>query len=58
MGSKINFYLIGINIMDLRVLVVLGPIALVVAWAAFNLAKAVIKGEASLFGKQGNNPFQ
>ncbi len=44
--------------MDLRVLVVLGPIALVVLWAAFNLGKAVIKGEASLFGKQGNNPFK
>ena len=44
--------------MDLRVLIVLGPIALVVLWAAFNLGKAMIKGEASLFGKQGNNPFQ
>ena len=44
--------------MDLRVLIVLGPIVLVAAWAAFNLGKAVIKGEASLFGKQGNNPFQ
>jgi photosystem II PsbY protein len=44
--------------MDLRVLVVLGPIVLVAFWAAFNLGKAVIKGEASLFGKQGNNPFE
>lgn len=44
--------------MDLRILIVLGPIALVVLWAAFNLGKAMIKGEASLFGKQGNNPFQ
>ena len=44
--------------MDLRVLIVLGPIVLVAAWAAFNLGKAVIKGEASLFGKQGNNTFQ
>jgi photosystem II PsbY protein len=44
--------------MDLRILIVLGPVGLVVLWAAFNLGKAVIKGEASLFGKQGNNPFQ
>jgi photosystem II PsbY protein len=44
--------------MDWRVLVVLGPVALVVLWAAFNLGKAVIKGEATLFGKYGNNPFQ
>ncbi|MDX2256816.1 MAG: photosystem II protein Y [Pseudanabaenaceae cyanobacterium bins.39] len=44
--------------MDMRVFLVLGPIVLVVLWAAFNLGKAVIKGEASLFGKQGNNPFQ
>ncbi|ELS34670.1 Photosystem II protein Y [Pseudanabaena biceps PCC 7429] len=58
MSNKINFYLTRYKYMDLRVLVVLGPIALVVAWAAFNLGKAVIKGEASLFGKQGNNPFQ
>ncbi len=44
--------------MDWRVLVVLGPIGLVAVWAAFNLGRAVIKGEATLFGKQGNNPFQ
>ena len=44
--------------MDLRVLIVLGPIGLVVLWAAFNLRKSIINGEASLFGKQGNNPFQ
>ena len=56
--SKSNFYLNWYKYMDWRVLVVLGPIALVAVWAAFNLGKAVIKGEASLFGKQGNNPFQ
>jgi photosystem II PsbY protein len=56
--SKSNFYLNWYKYMDWRVLVVLGPIVLVVFWAAFNLGKAVIKGEASLFGKQGNNPFQ
>ncbi len=43
---------------DLRPLIVLGPIVLVIGWAAFNLGKAVLKGEASLFGKQGNNPFK
>jgi len=43
---------------DLRPLLVLAPIALVVVWAAFNMAKAVIKGEAKLFGDRGNNPFQ
>jgi photosystem II PsbY protein len=56
--SKSNFYLNWYKYMDWRVLVVLGPIVLVAAWAAFNLGRAVIKGEASLFGKQGNNPFQ
>jgi photosystem II PsbY protein len=58
MISKSNFYLNWYKYMDWRVLVVLGPIALVAVWAAFNLGKAVIKGEATLFGKQGNNPFQ
>jgi len=53
-----QFLINGYKHMDLRVLIVLGPIVLVAAWAAFNLGKAVIKGEASLFGKQGNNPFQ
>jgi photosystem II PsbY protein len=57
-NSKSNFYLNWYKYMDWRVLVVLGPIVLVAAWAAFNLGRAVIKGEASLFGKQGNNPFQ
>jgi len=43
---------------DFRPLLVLGPIVLVVGWAAFNMGKAMLKGEASLFGKRGNNPFQ
>jgi photosystem II PsbY protein len=43
---------------DLRPLLVLAPIILVVGWAGFNLAKAIAKGEASLFGSRGNNPFQ
>lgn len=42
---------------DLRPLLVLAPIGLVVVWAAYNMAKAVIKGEAKLFGDRGNNPF-
>jgi photosystem II PsbY protein len=58
MISKSNFYLNWYKYMDWRVLVVLSPIALVAVWAAFNLGKAVLKGEATLFGKQGNNPFQ
>ncbi|MEI6427323.1 MAG: photosystem II protein Y [Pseudanabaena sp. ELA607] len=43
--------------MDLRVLIVVGPIVLVIGWAAFNIISAAIKGEASLFGSKGNNPF-
>ncbi len=43
--------------MDLRVLIVLGPIVLVIGWAAFNIIRAAIKGEAALFGSKGNNPF-
>ncbi|NJK35215.1 MAG: photosystem II protein Y [Oscillatoriales cyanobacterium SM2_2_1] len=43
--------------LDLRPLIVLGPVVLVVGWAAFNIIRAAIKGEAALFGKQGNNPF-
>jgi photosystem II PsbY protein len=39
---------------DFRPLIVLGPIALVIAWAVFNISKAVVKGEASLFGSRGN----
>jgi photosystem II PsbY protein len=44
--------------MDLRPLIVIAPIAVVIAWAAFNMIKAMIKGEAKLFGDRGNNPFQ
>ncbi|AFY70762.1 Photosystem II protein Y [Thalassoporum mexicanum PCC 7367] len=43
--------------MDLRVLIVLGPIVLVIGWAAFNILTAAAKGEAKLFGKRGNNPL-
>jgi photosystem II PsbY protein len=43
---------------DLRPLIVIAPIALVIVWATFNMVKAVIKGEAKLFGDRGNNPFQ
>jgi photosystem II PsbY protein len=43
---------------DFRPLIVLGPIVLVVLWAAFNIIKAAVKGEAKLFGEKGNNPFQ
>ena len=44
--------------MDLRVLIVLGPILLAVSWAAYNILKAAAKGEAKLFGEEkGNNPF-
>jgi photosystem II PsbY protein len=43
---------------DLRPLIVIAPIVLVAVWATFNMAKAVIKGEAKLFGDRGNNPFQ
>ncbi len=43
--------------MDLRVLIVFGPILLAVAWAAYNILKAATKGEAKLFGAKGNNPF-
>ncbi len=39
---------------DFRPLLVLGPIVLVIGWAAFNLTKAVTKGEAKLFGSRGN----
>ncbi len=42
---------------DLRPLIVLAPIVLVVGWAAFNIIKAAVKGEAKLFGARGNNPF-
>lgn len=42
---------------DLRPLIVLSPIVLVVAWAAYNIIKAAVKGEAKLFGERGNNPF-
>lgn len=42
---------------DFRPILVLGPIILVAGWAAFNMAKAVNKGEVKLFGKRGNNPF-
>lgn len=42
---------------DFRPVIVLGPIILVVGWAAFNIVKAAIKGEAKLFGEKGNNPF-
>ncbi len=44
--------------MDMRVLIVVGPILLAVSWAAFNILKAAFKGEAKLFGEEkGNNPF-
>ncbi len=43
--------------LDLRPLFVLGPVILVVLWAAFNIITAAIKGEAKLFGEKGNNPF-
>jgi photosystem II PsbY protein len=43
--------------LDLRPLVVLGPIVLVIGWAAFNIITAAMKGEAYLFGKRGNNPL-
>ncbi len=42
---------------DFRPLLVLAPIVLVVGWAAFNIIRAAIKGEAKLFGEKGNNPF-
>jgi photosystem II PsbY protein len=42
---------------DLRPIFVLGPIVLVIGWAAFNITKAVVKGEASLFGSRGNKPW-
>lgn len=42
---------------DYRPFLVLGPIVLVALWAAFNIIKAAIKGEAKLFGEKGNNPF-
>lgn len=42
---------------DYRPIIVLGPIVLVVGWAAFNIIKAAVKGEAKLFGEKGNNPF-
>lgn len=43
---------------DFRPFIVFGPILLVVLWAAFNIIKAAVKGEAKLFGEKGNNPFQ
>lgn len=43
--------------MDFRPVIVLAPIVLVVGWAAFNIIRAAIKGEAKLFGERGNNPF-
>ncbi|MFN3926346.1 MAG: photosystem II protein Y [Pseudanabaenaceae cyanobacterium] len=43
--------------LDLRPLIVLAPIVFVVGWAAFNIIRAAIKGEAYLFGKRGNNPL-
>ncbi len=43
---------------DLRPLIVLAPVVLVALWAAYNMTKAVLKGEAKLFGERGNNPFQ
>jgi photosystem II PsbY protein len=42
---------------DFRPFLVLGPIVLVAGWAAFNIIRAAIKGEAKLFGDKGNNPF-
>jgi photosystem II PsbY protein len=42
---------------DLRPLIVLAPIVLVAGWAAFNIIRAAIRGEAKLFGARGNNPF-
>jgi photosystem II PsbY protein len=42
---------------DFRPLLVLGPIVLVIGWAAFNIIRAAMKGEAKLFGEKGNNPF-
>ncbi len=42
---------------DLRVLIVFGPIGLGVLWAAFNIIRAAIQGNAKLFGEKGNNPF-
>jgi photosystem II PsbY protein len=39
---------------DFRPILVLGPIVLVIGWAGFNIAKAMTKGEASLFGSRGN----
>jgi photosystem II PsbY protein len=43
--------------MDLRPLLILAPVVLAVSWAAYNIIKAAIKGEAKLFGERGNNPF-
>jgi photosystem II PsbY protein len=43
---------------DLRPLLVLGPLALVIFWVFINMKKAVVNGEATLFGKRGNNPFK
>jgi len=42
---------------DFRPFLVLTPVVLVVGWAAFNIIRAAIKGEAKLFGEKGNNPF-
>jgi photosystem II PsbY protein len=42
---------------DYRPFLVLGPIVFVAGWAAFNIIRAAIKGEAKLFGEKGNNPF-
>ncbi len=43
--------------LDLRVLIVFGPVGLAVLWAGFNIIRAAISGEAKLFGAKGNNPF-
>jgi hypothetical protein len=43
--------------LDWRPFVVLGPIVLVIGWAAFNIITAAMRGEAYLFGKRGNNPL-
>ncbi len=42
---------------DWRPLVVVAPIIFVIGWAAFNIISAAMRGEAYLFGKRGNNPF-
>ncbi|MEM9512371.1 MAG: photosystem II protein Y [Cyanobacteria bacterium J06642_2] len=44
--------------MDWRILIVFGPVLMAVGWAAFNIIKAAVNGEAKLFGEQGNVPWQ